>query len=130
MINIIEYLHGLGLRTVDGDYRQYIDTWLSWYRGKVEEFHSYTIFNGISSFRVERATLAMAKTVAEDWANLLLNERVQIAASSGQEALDECLQRNDFAVTGNRTVEQAFALGTIAGAAEVITALREYAEGN
>jgi A118 family predicted phage portal protein len=112
MISIIEYLQGLGLHTVDSDYRAHIDTWLSWYRGKVEDFHSYTIFNGITNHRMERATLAMAKTVAEDWANLLLNERVQIAASQGQNALDACLEANDFAVIGNRAVEQAFALGT------------------
>lgn len=112
--SIITYLQGLGVRTVAVDYRTHIDNWIDWYRGKVEQFHKYTVYNGIQKIGVERASLDMAKTVAEDWANLLLNERVQISTEqpADQERLDELLQVNRFAVEGNRTVEMAFATGT------------------
>jgi A118 family predicted phage portal protein len=56
----------------------------------------------------------MAKTVPEDWANLLLNEKVEIVI--GEETTHkrvwEVLDSNDFRVRGNQLVELAFALGT------------------
>lgn len=112
--SIVTYLQQLGVCTVDADYRAYIDDWLDWYRGKVDKFHAYTVYNGIQRVGVERASLDMAKTVAEDWANLLLNERVQITVESEplQARLDALLTANRFAVEGNRTVEMAFASGT------------------
>lgn len=112
--NIIEFLHGLGVQTVDSDYRTHIDEWVDWYRGKVDKFHSYTIFNGIRTTKVTRASLGMAKTICEDWANLLLNERVGIAVDGDaqQARLDELLAISRFGVEGNRTVERAFATGT------------------
>lgn len=112
--NIIEFLHGLGVTTVDSDFRTHIDEWADWYRGKVDRFHKYLVFNGIQTKQVERATLGMAKTICEDWANLLLNEHVQINVDgeTQQAALDELLRLNHFAVEGNRTVERAFATGT------------------
>ena len=113
-MNISEYLKGLGLPTVDGAYRDRIDLWMGWYAGKVSQFHRYSVFNGIRQIGVERASLNMAKTVAEDWANLLLNERVQISVDddAAQRRLDALLLLNRFAVEANRTVELAFASGT------------------
>lgn len=114
--NIIEYLHKLGVPPQNTEYRAMIDLWESWYRGKVDSFHAYNVFNGITTTKKQRATLSMAKTVAEDWANLLLNERVQIAVDgeADQEYLDSLLEYNRFAVDGNRAIEWAFALGTAA----------------
>lgn len=111
-VNIIEYLQKNGIRTVDKDFRSHIETWLDWYRGNVEHFHKYKVWNGIGFVGQERSSLDMAKTVCEDWANLLLNERVQIAVENDQELLDQLLQANAFPREGNRTVEKAFALGT------------------
>lgn len=56
----------------------------------------------------------MAKTVAEDWANLALNEKVQITVgeNTANERIWEVLDNNDFKVRGNQLVELAFALGT------------------
>ena len=112
--HIIRYLQQMRIPTVDDHYRAYIDQWRDWYAGKVEAFHKYSVYNGIKQISVERASLNMAKTVAEDWANLLLNERVVIAADDErkQAALDELLRINRFGIEGNRTVERAFALGT------------------
>lgn len=113
-MNITEYLKSQGLRTVGESYRSRIDDWMSWYAGKVKKFHSYSVYNGIRQIGVERASLNMAKTVAEDWANLLLNERVQICVDgdAAQRRLDALLLLNRFEVYGNRTVELAFASGT------------------
>lgn len=113
-MNIPEYLKKLGLATVGGAYRDQIELWMGWYGGKVKQFHSYSVFNGVRQIGVERASLNMAKTVAEDWANLLLNERVQLLVDDGaaQKRLDELLLLNRFAVEANRVVELAFASGT------------------
>ena len=112
MMSISEYLKSIGLNTVPETFRTRIDGWMEWYKGDVESFHRYTVFNGIRTVGVERARLCMAKTVAEDWANLLLNEHVRISAELGQAQLDQALERNRFSVEGNRTVECAFASGT------------------
>lgn len=114
MINMVEVLARLGENTIDNSYRSLIDEWLSWYAGKVEKFHTYNVFNGIQQIGVQRASLGMAKTICEDWANLLLNERVQITVDDErmQAILDDVLKANRFAVEGNRTVEAAFAGGT------------------
>ena len=49
---------------------------------------------------------------AEDWANLLLNERVTINAGDYNERLAEILKDNNFQKQGNQLIEKAFALGT------------------
>lgn len=114
IVNIVEVLERLGYATVDSDYRENINTWLSWYRGKVEHFHDYQVFNGVSTRKVERASLGMAKIVCEDFANLLLNERVIIGADDERvdEIITHALKANRFEVEGNRTIELAFATGT------------------
>lgn len=70
-----------------------MDEWLDWYQGDVKDFHAYSVYNGIQKVGVRRASLQMAKCIAEDWANLLLNERVVIHASSFQNRLEELLQK-------------------------------------
>ena len=64
----------------------------------------------------------MAKKVCEDWANLLLNEKVSIKAGSYEKRLNEILEYNNFRVRGNQLIEIAFALGT--------GALVEYLDGD
>ena len=62
----------------------------------------------------ERKSLGMAKKVAEDWANLELNEKVTIAVDnkSLDEKLRDVLDKNNFWVRGNQLIEMAYALGT------------------
>lgn len=114
MTNIIELLRKIGVNTIDSDYRVYIQMWNDWYKGKVDSFHNFSVYNGIQRIGVERASLTMAKTVAEDWANLLLNERVKISCENdaAQETLDYVLSGEHFQVEGNKTIELAFATGT------------------
>lgn len=110
---ILRYLTENGYGTVDGGYYSTINSWFRWYKGKTG-FHSYSQYNGKKKINRTRKTLGMAKKVAEDWANLLLNEKVGIviADDARQEAVDEVLERNNFRVRGNQLLELAFGLGT------------------
>ena len=109
---IRQYLTEKKYNTASDDTYSHIDTWLEWYHGEVEKFHKYKIYNGAITVEQERYRLGMAKKVCEDWANLLLNEKVAIKAGDYEERLNEILEENNFKVRGNQLVELAFALGT------------------
>lgn len=124
MRNVIQFLEKLGFDTVDPSYYSYIENWGKWYRGKVASVHNYIQFNGIKKVYRSRKTLGMAKKVCEDWANLLLNDKVKITADNEavNEAVDKVLEYNRFSVYGNQLIEKAFAFGT--------GALVEYMDGD
>lgn len=111
---IVQYLKSRGYACVPDDFYSAVDLWRKWYRGRVPEFHDYRQYNGRTRLRRSRRSLAMAKTVAEDWANLALNEKVEIMC--GKKSTDkrvwEVLNANKFRVRGNQLLEMAFALGT------------------
>lgn len=107
-----EYLVQRGYRAVSDETYEHIDEWLEWYQNDVAKFHHYKLYNGIVTTNQERFRLGMAKTVCEDWANLLLNERVTINAGDYNERLAEILKDNNFQKQGNQLVEKTFALGT------------------
>lgn len=86
--------------------------WLEWYQNDVEKFHKYKVFNGVVTKEEERYKLGMAKKVCEDWANLLLNEKVAIKAGNYEKRLQKVLDNNNFLVRANQLIEMAFALGT------------------
>lgn len=77
-----EYLVQKGYHAVPDETYDHIDEWLEWYQNDVEKFHHYKLYNGAVMTNQERYKLGMAKTVCEDWANLLLNEKVSIKAGS------------------------------------------------
>ena len=61
----------------------------------------------------DRYALNMAKTISEDWANLLLNEKVKISTGTDfDKRLEKVFEYNNFRVKGNQLIELAFALGT------------------
>lgn len=111
---ITGYLVRNGYTTVDDDYYARIALWQSWYQGKVNSFHTYTQYNGQRKVTRQRKTIGMAKRFCEDWAALLLNEKVRINVGNqtAQAAIDEILKNNRFSVRGNQLIELAFALGT------------------
>ena len=111
---ITEYLTRNGYTAVDDTYYAQIALWQSWYQGKVNSFHTYTQYNGQRKVTRQRKTMGMAKRFCEDWAALLLNEKVRISVGNeaAQAAMDEILKRNRFSVRANQLVELAFALGT------------------
>lgn len=111
---ITEYLTRNGYTAVDDAYYAQIALWQSWYQGKVNSFHTYTQYNGQRKVTRQRKTMGMAKRFCEDWAALLLNEKVRINVGNqtAQTAIDEILKNNRFSVRGNQLIELAFALGT------------------
>lgn len=123
MSNVIrEYLIAQKYNTASDDTYSHIDEWLEWYQGDVEKFHKYKIFNGVTTTSHKRYRLGMAKKVAEDWASLLLNEKVAINAGDYTNRLEEILNINNFLVRANQLIELTFALGT--------GALVEYKDGD
>lgn len=113
MSNVIrQYLKSQQHSTVPDETYSHIDEWLEWYQNDVKKFHHYKIYNGVVMTEQERFRLGMAKTICEDWANLLLNEKVAIKAGDYSTRLEEILAFNKFRVNGNRLIELAFALGT------------------
>lgn len=87
--------------------------WLEWFTGDVRDFHHYFVYNGEKEVPATRRTLNMAKKVAEDWANLLLNEKTDIAYGDDeqQQQLWDMLKSVNFWQKGNQGIEMTFALG-------------------
>lgn len=90
-----------------------IGLWSKWYRGKVPSFHRYYVYNGQKKIYRERLSMKMAKQVCEDWASLLMNEKVKIVVSD-QEQMDKLLIDLDFWNKANESVEKGFALSMCA----------------
>ena len=93
-----------------------INKWKSWYNGNVKDFHTYSVWNGTTMQDCHRYSVGMAKKVCEDWADLLLNEKVKITleGEAEQTFVDEVLEANNFRVKGNEMQEKKAALGTAA----------------
>ena len=111
---ILQYLSREGYDAVDSSYYARISLWLSWYKGKVVQFHNYRQYNGMKKINRTRKTLGMAKKICEDWANLELNEKVSIVIDDEtiNSAVHDVLQANNFRIKGNQLLEIAYALGT------------------
>ena len=115
-MNVIEKLKELGYSTVDEDFYRKVGEWKSWYIGDVKGFHRYKVRNGQSIVSCKRYSLGMGKKIPEDWANLLMNEKVNITLEGQreQEFVDRVFEENNFLVKSNEMQEMAFALGTVA----------------
>ena len=96
------------------NWEKYITIWSNWYRGKVRKFHSYYIYNGQRKVKMEKKSMQGAKKVAEDWADLLFNERVSINLQDENDtkALNKILRQNNAEVIINQGIEKSFAIGT------------------
>lgn len=116
MTDIINILKSLGYYTVPATFYGNIAVWKSWYDGNVRSFHRYQVYNGFQHVDCHRYTMGMAKKVAEDWANLLLNEKVKITLEGAAEQafFDGVCKANNFAVKSNEMQELKAALGTVA----------------
>jgi len=112
-MSLIQFINSQGFNTVSDSQRKMETEWLQWYQGFVKEFHSYNVWNGKKYIGMQRFYLGMAKYISEDWANLLLNEKVKIAAGTQMDkVLESVFEQNNFLVKANQLIEQAFALGT------------------
>ena len=65
----------------DYSFYSYIDTWLSWYKGEIADFHSYEFYNGLDVVKCDMAKLHMAKQICADVASMAFNENVIINIS-------------------------------------------------
>lgn len=113
---IIQKLKELGFSPVDKGFYGKIDDWKSWYIGDVKGVHRYRRYNGNKWVKCRRMSLGMAKKVCEDWANLLMNEKVAITAEGEVEQtfLDSVFEKNNFEVRINTMQELKCAVGTVA----------------
>jgi A118 family predicted phage portal protein len=126
-MNLNEQIRKMGFDTVPQSYYSYIEMWKQWYKGNVEKFHNYKIYNGQETVPARRYTLGMAKKVSEDWANLLLNEKVAVTleGEKEQEFYNTVMSENNFDVKGNECQEIKSALGTVAYIVRVADAVAD-----
>lgn len=93
----------------------YIELWKQWHAGHVPSFHNYTINNGRTNVRHTKRTLNMANQICKDYADLLLNEKVQYNIGDEvltQTIIDKVLDPNNFQELSNSGQELTMALGT------------------
>ena len=113
-MNVFNALQERGFSTVPSEFYGLIDTWAAWHKGNVKKFHTYRVHNGQKSVICKRYTLNMAKKVSEDWANLLMNEKVVITleGEKEQDFFNRVCRDNNFSVKVNEMQEMKSALGT------------------
>lgn len=123
-MNVYEVLKDMGFTPVPQGFYAMVDMWRSWYDGKVAKFHTYRVHNGLTRITCSRYGLGMAKKAAEDWANLLMNEKVKITleGKAEHEFVHGVLRDNNFAVKANEAQELKAALGTVAYIPRVVGA--------
>lgn len=94
--------------------KTYIDTWASWYKGDVADFHNYFIYNGKRKIDQKRFTMNMAKEISEEWADILWSEKCKISFEdeTAQENANELINELDLYVLINNAIEKSGALGT------------------
>lgn len=110
-----DFLNSKGYDTTDIELMDpYIKIWKSWYVNKVPSFQNYYVYNGEKKIKQQRYCLGMAKKVAEDYANLLLNEKVtfKVGNETENKVFNELLDKNDFYNLANSGIERTFATGT------------------
>ena len=119
---VIIKLNELGYITIPDSFYGKVYEWKSWYQGDVKGFHNYTVQNGERQVKCRRYSLGMGKKLCEDWANLLMNEKVQITleGQKEQDFIDLVLTENNFTVKANEMQEMKSALGTVAYVPRVI----------
>lgn len=115
-MTVIEALKQRGFETVEAAFYDKIQEWLSWYEASVKSFTWYKVWNGQTHVKCKRFSLEMAKKVSEDWANLLMNEKVKITLEGEKEQnfVNEVFAANNFIVKINEMQEWKSALGTVA----------------
>lgn len=131
-MNIFEKLKERGFDTVPESFYTTIGVWKSWYEGEVKNFHLYKVFNGQKQVQCRRYTMGMAKKISEDWANLLMNEKVKITleGNAEQEFFDSVCKENNFLVKASEMQEIKSALGTVAYVPRIVGVMVDPKTGN
>ena len=115
-MDVVAKLNAMGYKTISTKWYGLVADWQRWYRGKVDGFHDYRVWNGMKKVDCSRYSLGMPKKICEDWANLLMNEKVKITLEGNkeQEFIDGVFNDNDFEVAMNELQEKGAAAGTYA----------------
>ena len=107
---VIKYLKQIGYSNVSTNYYAYIDEWIEYWRGKTD-FHTYVDID-----RSERKlySLNMAKTISQDWASILWNEKTEIHSedSKTDKIIPEIEEEIEINKNFPKMVEKAFYSGT------------------
>jgi len=111
---ISKYLASRGYEIVD-TMSSHIQRFKSWYKGNVEGFHNYSIFNGAREIGVRRRTLQLGKIISEDIADYLFNEKcgVVIEDDTTREFVETVFDKNLLRFKLNEYQEKKAALGTV-----------------
>lgn len=111
--NVKGFLHELGYDVISPEYYKNIYNWIDWYKGYLDKFHKYKMYNGFQFVDKKRASLKMPKRVSEEWSSLLYNDKVCITIDEkNQSILDGILKINKFNSKFSEVLERSFALGT------------------
>lgn len=111
--NVKVFLSKLGFKILSPLYYENIYKWIGWYKGEIDEFHKYKMYNGFQFVDKKRASLKMPKRVSEEWSSLLYNDKVYLNVDENdQKTLDEILVKNRFNYKFSELLERTFALGT------------------
>ena len=116
-MTIFEYLRKKGIETADASFYRKIAEWKSWYDANVPRHSTYYVYTGQGTkVRRRRKSLGMAKTVCEDIADLLINEKVEIVISNPatERYVIDVLDDNNFWVLANDYQERMAYTGTVA----------------
>ena len=88
-----------GYNPIIGNTYMKIEEWLSYFRGSVNNIHHFTrkTMSG-HTIDVYKPSLQIPKKVAEEWAGLMFNEKVELltGVEASQTVLDEVLKDNHF----------------------------------
>ena len=100
---------------VNDSLSEHITLWKSWYRGSVSGFHDYKIYTGTSQVSRTRASLQLGKSICEQMANLLFNEKCKIAIAdeATDEFVKEIFDENNMYIKLNEYQERKSAFGTV-----------------
>lgn len=121
-MDIFGKLKEFGVSDAQASFHSKIAEWKGWYVGDVQKFTWYKVRTGKNTVKCKRNSLGMAKKLCEDWANLLMNEKVHITleGEKEQQFVDSVFAQNNFFVKANEMQELKSALGTVAYVPRVV----------
>lgn len=110
---IVDFLKTKRIEVISDDTVNQMRVWKQWYKGEVDGFHKYHLYNGKNKVSASRLSLNMGETVSQAWADALLNEKVRFNCDDEYTLgkLNDLLIQTNFLVKGNNLIESAFALG-------------------
>ena len=58
---VINFLKSKNVNVIDEDIQNKLDVWEQWYKGKVDKFHDYKVYQGKKKLKQELLTQAIKK---------------------------------------------------------------------